>query len=484
MADTFYITTPIFYPNAKLHMGHAYTTTLTDVLARYYRQQGSDTYFLTGSDEHTQKVLREAHAAGKTAQTFADENVEGFKALFTRLEISYDQFIRTSDRSQHWPGAIQVWQQLKENGDIYSGTYEGYYCEGCETFLSERDLIDGKCPDHGTEPEYRKQENYFFALSRYEKTLRERIDSGALEILPSWRAQEMRSLIDEGLEDVSFSRPADSDEPWGIPVPGDESQVMYVWCDALTNYITALGYGTDDTEHFDHFWPAQYHVVGKDILRFHALIWPAMLISAGLPLPERILAHGMITSGGYKMSKTRGNVIDPVELMDRFGVEAVRYYLAREISPFEDGDVTYEAFTQVYNANLANGIGNLAARIMKMASKYLEEPVAGIDGETNEVIEKRYRYHMDRAEVHHAMDVIFERIGQLDSYITEHEPFKTIKTDENKAKTDVAHLVAGLLGVAHMLEPIMPETAAAIQYAAHNNEPVGALFPRVEEDSE
>lgn len=475
----FYITTPIFYPTAKLHMGHAYTTTLTDIIARFHRNEGDDTYFLTGSDEHTQKVVHEAAENGMSPQEFADTNVAHFKALFARLGISYDQFIRTSDKDVHWTGAQELWKALDAAGDIYKGMYEGYYCSGCETFLSERDLEDGKCPDHGTEPEYRKQENYFFRLSRYTDAVRERIESGEMEVFPESRKHEILSLLSEGLEDISFSRPlAEGEEPWGIPVPGDENHVIYVWGDALTNYLTALGYGTDNTELFERFWPADCHVIGKDILRFHAAIWPAMLLSAGIELPKTILAHGMITSGGYKMSKTRGNVIDPLELIDEYGVEPVRFYLARNISPFDDGDITYEYFKEVYNAELANGIGNLAARIMKMASQHLDEPVIGIDETTNEVIGGKYHYHMAHFEVNHAVDVIWECIAELDTYITEEEPFKTIKTDENKAKNDIVYLVSGLQGVAHMLTPVMPETAEKIKEAIAENKQPETLFPR------
>ncbi len=472
MAEKFYLTTPIFYPNAKLHMGHAYTTTLCDILARYHRLKGEETYLLTGSDENTQKVVLAAKKEGKDPKTFLDEIVENFKKLFSSLNISYDQFIRTSDERIHWPGAIALWQKLVEAGDIYKKKYEGLYCVGHEAFITEKELLDGKCPDHGTTPELIREENYFFKLSRYTSAVKEKIESGELEIIPETRKNEILSLLNSGLEDVSFSRPRTSASV-GIPVPNDDSQVMYVWCDALSNYITALGYGRGE-EMYKKFWPADVHVMGKDILRFHAAIWPAMLISAGLPLPKSLLVHGFITSGGKKMSKTLGNVIDPEELLAEYGTDAVRYYLARHISPFEDGDITQEHFKEAYNADLANGLGNVAARIMTLAQTHLAEPA------TVEFVPypKEWTSALESFEVNRAAEYVWDRIQALDKKITETEPFKLIKTDVEAGKRLIAELVRELAAIDLLLEPFVPETSKKIIEAIMANKKPETLFPR------
>lgn len=477
MADkkTFYLTTPIFYPNAKLHMGHAYTTTLSDILVRFRRLAGEETYFLTGSDENTQKMVDAARKEGKEPLEFLDGIVSNFKNLFGELGISYDQFIRTTDQKVHWPGAQALWQKLAAAGDIYKKEYEGLYCVGHEAFVTEKDLVDGKCPDHGTVPEFIKEENYFFRLSRYSEEIRKKIESDELHIVPETRKNEILAFISQGLEDVSFSRPRKSDWPagLGIPVPGDESQVMYVWCDALANYVTALGYGRDD-DLYQKFWPANTHVIGKDILRFHAAIWPGMVLSAGLPLPKTLLVHGFLTSGGKKMSKSLGNVIDPEELLREYGVDAMRYYLARHISPFEDGDITREHFKEAYNADLANGLGNLASRIMQLAQTHLPEPVSletpSYPAEYIEAFEK--------FEVHRALDLVWERIKLLDQQITDTQPFKVVKEDPEKGRELIAALVRELAALDLLLEPFLPETSKKIIDAITANKKPENLFPR------
>ena len=329
----FYITTPIFYPNANLHLGHAYTTTICDILARYHRLAGDKTYLLTGSDENTEKVVRSAKSVGKETKEYLDEITANFKGLFSKLEISYDQFIRTTDEVNHYPGAIELWNRIVKNGDLEKRSYKGLYCVGHEAFITEKDLMDGKCPDHNEAPEVLEEENWFFKLSKYTGVIKEKILSNEFKIVPESRRNEILAQLDRGLEDVSFSRPA-SKVSVGIPVPNDPSQKIYVWCDALSNYITALGFGRKEDGLYKEFWPADVQVIGKDILRFHAAIWPAMLLSAGLPLPKTLLVHGFITSGGKKMSKSLGNVIDPIELINEYGAEAVRYYLVLHISPF------------------------------------------------------------------------------------------------------------------------------------------------------
>lgn len=473
---TFYITTPIYYPNAKLHMGHAYTTTLCDILARYNRLIQNDTYFLTGSDENTQKMVDAAKKEEKEPLKFLDGIVENFKDLYGQLGISYDQFIRTTDQKAHWPGAILLWNKLVESGDIYKKEYEGLYCVGHEAFITEKDLVNGKCPDHGTEPEFLKEENYFFRLSKYTDKIKEKIESNEMQILPESRRNEILSFLSRGLEDISFSRPRRKDWPngLGIPVPGDDSQVMYVWCDALSNYITALGFGRDD-DLYKKFWPANAHVIGKDILRFHAAIWPAMLLSAGLPLPKRILVHGFITSGGKKMSKSLGNIIDPLELIKEYGPEAVRYYLARHISPFEDGDLTLESFKESYNANLANGLGNLVSRILTLSQKYLET--------CPEIPEKSdfteyFKFYED-FEINKAADYVWSEISSLDKFIQETEPFKVVKTDEKRGKELISEMVVRLYTIARMLNPIMPQTNALLKKLIRENKaPEKPLFAR------
>ncbi len=477
MADKkFYLTTPIFYPNAKLHLGHAYTTTLSDIIVRYHRLMGDKTYFLTGSDENTQKMVDAAVKEGKEPLEFLDGIVANFAGLFRELEISYDQFIRTTDQEKHWPGATALWQKLVDAGDIYEKEYEGLYCVGHEAFLTEKDLVDGKCPDHGTAPEFLKEKNYFFRLSKYANEIQKKIETDEYRVVPESRKHEILSFIkNEGLEDVSFSRPHKDHWPkgLGVPVPGDDSQVMYVWCDALANYITALGYGRDD-ELYKEFWPADVHVIGKDILRFHAAIWPGMLLSAGLPLPKTLLVHGFITSGGKKMSKTLGNVIDPEELISEYGSEAVRYFLARHISPFEDGDITREQFKEVYNANLANGLGNLVSRVLTLAEKNLE---SAVEIETTE-FPMQLRNTLDDFEVNAAMDFIWQHIGFLDKHLTENQPYKEIKTNLELGRSMIIEEVKELTKIAHWLAPFLPETSKKIIEGIMANKKPENLFAR------
>jgi methionyl-tRNA synthetase len=471
----FYITTPIFYPNANLHLGHAYVTTLSDVLARYHRLMGDKTYFLTGSDENAQTVVQGAQKAGKNFKEFIDEKIErNFKPLFADLNISNDQFIRTSDQETHWPGAIALWNKLVEASDIYTKEYEGLYCVGHEAFITEKELVNGKCPDHGTEPERTKEENYFFRLSKYTEAIKQKIESGELEIVPATRRKEILSLLEQGLQDVSFSRPRVK-VPVGIPVPGDDTQVMYVWCDALSNYITALGYGRQDNSLFKEFWPGM-HVIGKDILRFHAAIWPGMLLSAGLPLPKTILVHGMIISGGKKMSKTRGNVIDPQELLSEYGTDAVRYFLSRHVSPMEDSEMTQESLKDAYNADLANGLGNLVARVMQLAETHLDKgarpEAAGFPAE--------YTDAMEQYEINKAAEYVWSRIQALDQKITEQAPFKLVKTDPQAGKKIIFELTQELYLIGRMLNPFMPTTNEAIKKAVIENKKPETLFPRKE----
>jgi methionyl-tRNA synthetase len=476
MKKPFYITTPIFYPNGYLHMGHAYVTTFCDILARYHRICGDNTYFLTGADENTEKVVLAAKALGKDPKQYLDEIVNSFRGLFGEFEVSYDQFIRTSDEKVHWPGAIDLWKKLIDAKDIEKRSYEGLYCIGHESFITEKELVNGKCPDHNEVPQRIKEENYFFKLSKFTAVIKQKIESGELDISPQSRRNEILALLDRGLEDVSFSRPSDKMSV-GIPVPGDPSQKIYVWCDALVNYISALGFGRKDDELFKKYWPNVTHVIGKDILRFHAAIWPGMLLSAGLPLPRKIFVHALITSGGRKMSKTLGNVIDPLALAREYGVEAVRYYLARRISPFEDGEMTLESFKSAYNADLANGLGNLVSRVMKMATTHMEKPIAVPLG----AIPDDYKNALDGFDVQTAANVIWRHIADADEFIQKEAPFKLVKTDKAAAVKIIENLCSRVYLIGEMLLPIMPKTAESIRTLVKENKmPETPLFLRKE----
>lgn len=457
-------------------MGHAYTMTLCDVFSRYHKLIGENTYFLTGADENTGKVIKAAVERNQTLDVFLADINNGFKKLYQDLDINYDQFIQTTDKLNHWPGAIALWNKLVNAGDIYLSSYEGQYCQNCEAFYMDKDLMEGKCPMHNTVPEKIKEENYFFRLSKYTLEIKKNIENGTMRIVPETRKNEILAQLERGLQDISFSRPI-KNVPHGIPVPNDPTQVIYVWCDALVNYISALGYGTNNPELFDNFWPASMQVIGKDILRFHSAIWPAMLLSAGLPLPKALLVHGFITSGGQKMSKSVGNVIDPKILIADYGKDALRYFLAREISPFDDGDITLEKFKNAYNANLANGLGNLVSRVMKMAESYgvrVHEEPANFWAEQVRV-EDLENFNIQK----YCDDIWNVDIKSLDEYIQREKPFSKIKVDKESAERDVQYLLVHLRGVAFKLQPIMPDTAEKIlNLIAENKSPTEPLFLR------
>ncbi len=469
----FYITSTIFYPNAKLHLGHAYTMTVCDIINRSHKLQGEETFFVTGADENTGKVIKAAEEVGQSTEDFLDGITDGFKKLYSDLGIEYNEFTRSTDHVRHWPAAIKLWNKLVESGDIYPSTYSGLYCPSCEAFYTEKDLVDGKCPYHFIVPEKIEEQNYFFKLSKYTNDIKQKIESGELEVIPQSRKNEILALLERGLEDVSFSRPL-KNVPHGIPVPNDPDQVMYVWCDALVSYISGVGYGTDE-ERYNKYWPADVHVIGKDILRFHAAIWPAMLMSAGLPLPKKLLVHGLITSQGKKMSKSLGNVVDPYELINGFGYEAVRYFLAREIPIFDDGDLTLDRFKDSYNSGLANGLGNLVSRVMKMAESNLDEHVLISEHEDMPA----YLELLNSFEIGRAVDYIWSEIGAMDLYIQDNQPFKVIKTDKEAGQKMISELVVRLYSVARMLNPILPETSSKIKsLIKENKSPETPLFLR------
>ncbi len=483
MNKKFYVTTPIYYANSVPHIGHAYTSIVADVLARYHRLLKEDVFLLTGMDEHGAKICKTAEEKGRDVKELVDENTALFKKLNEALNISNDDFIRTTDQKRHWPGVYKIWGKIKEKGDIYKGEYKGLYCVGCEAFITEKDLKDGKCIYHNVEPEVIEEENYFFRLSKYGDELKELIKNDTFKILPVSRKNEALSFVEEGLEDISLSRPS-KDIKWGIPVPDDSEHTIYVWAEALVNYISALGYGRDE-KLFKKFWPADIHITAKDIARFHALMWPAMLLSAGLPLPKILLAHGFINSGGRKMSKTVGNVIDPFKIVADYGADALRYYVLRELPLFEDGDYTEEKFKTAYNANLANGLGNYVSRIFKMGFSYFDGKIKkpsdillssvpfkeeGREKFTvpyvfEHVFWSEYKKNMSEIKISAAADTVWRAISDLDSYIQGYEPFKLIKKDEEKTSAVLWSLFFGLANISRMIYPFMPETAENIMEA-------------------
>ena len=488
--NKFYITTAIAYVNAPPHMGHAFQFTRADAIARYRRLAGDDVFFLTGTDEYGSKMFKTAVKEKITPQGLADKNSQKFRELNEFLNISFDDFIRTSDEKRHWPGAQLIWKKINETGDLYKKKYSGYYCNGCEAYALESELINGKCVYHNQKPEFVEEENYFFKLSKYADKLMELIEKNEIEIIPESRKKEILNFAKQGLKDVSFSRPKNV-LPWGISVPNDEKHVMYVWCDALANYISALGYGSDDLEKFNKYWPADDHVIGKDNLRFHALYWPAMLLSASLPLPKQIYVHGFIISEGKKMSKTIGNIVDPKEIAEKYGADALRYYLLKEIPATEDGDFTVKHFEEVYNADLANGLGNTVARVISMAEKYFknEIAIAVIDKKWKEIINVSREcvdYAMKDYNTSQALAGIWHILREIDEEIDRTKPWEMAKTDINLVGAHLFNWLNALRDVGYLLRPFLPETAEKIieQLGFDEKKGFGAkkgeiLFPRI-----
>jgi len=478
--NKFYITTAIDYTNDKPHIGHALEKIQADTIARYHRLKGDDVFFLTGTDEHGAKIAHSAKASGKEPQEFVDDIAGKFKALHESLNLSIKDFIRTTDRERHWPGAILMWQKLMEAGVLYKKKYRGLYCVGHEAFITEKELVGGKCPDHQKEPEVIEEENWFFKLSTYRSGIKEKIEKGEFKIMPATRQNEILAFL-EHAEDVSFSRSKEK-LSWGIPVPGDETQTMYVWCDALTNYVSAIGYGRN--EEYKKWWNAENEiaqVIGKDILRFHAAIWPAMLLAAKLSLPKKLFVHGFITVDGKKMSKTVGNVIDPEELVKKYGTDAVRYFFLREIPTGEDGDFSEDKFMERYNADLVNGLGNLVARVLQMSGQYLDKPISmpnpqGIfESSSGKLMQK----HLDVFELDRALFVLWSRIKDLDILIDEQKPFDVVKTDKPAAEKQLIYLLTNLAEIAMLLQPFMPDTSKKIVEAITKNKKPENLFVRL-----
>jgi len=436
MKPSFYVTTPIYYVNDVPHIGHAYTTVAADVLARYKRLMGFDVYFLTGSDEHGQKVEKAAITAGETPLELADRVVKRYQALWKRLGISHTDFLRTT-QERHKKGVSHIFSQILEQGDIYLGHYEDWYCTPCETFWTETQLMEGRCPDCNRPVEKLKEESYFFRMSKYQDALMAHIEANPEFIQPKSKRNEIISFIKEGLRDLSVSRTTFS---WGIPVPGNDKHIIYVWFDALTNYLTALGY-PDNTEDYRKFWPVNVHLIGKDILRFHAVYWPTFLMAAGLPLPEKVFAHGWWTVEGQKMSKSLQNVVEPNMLIDKYGVDVVRYFLLREVPFGLDGDFSHAALIQRLNSDLANDIGNLLSRSTAMAVKYFDGilPSAGELTELDLALQSKTLEMMPAVDKHFddlafskALQAIWDVISAGNKYIDDTAPWTLAKDPAKK----------------------------------------------------
>ena len=460
--NKYYITTSLPYVNTPGHLGHALEFIQADVLARYHRILGDDVFFLTGTDEHGAKIVRAAEKAGKTPKQFTDDISKKFKELTRVINLSNDDFIRTTDQKKHWPNVQKVWLKLKENNDIYKKRYKGFYCVGCEAFVRKKDLVDGKCPNHQKEPEVLEEENYFFKLSKYSKQVENLIKNDEIKIVPESKKNEILNFIEQGIEDVSCSR-SEENLKWGIPVPGDDSQVIYVWFEALINYLFPKKY-----------WPADVHCVGKDIFRFHALWWPAMLLALRKPLPKTILVHGFITSEGQKMSKSLGNVIDPFELVKKYGTDPVRYFLLREIPSTEDGDFTYEKFEARYNADLAKGLGNLIARVITLANKSKSQK-SKITSQILKVIDETQKKHkktLEEFKFNEALAAIWALISWCDKCIEREKLWET------KDQKILDNLLFAIKEIAELLKPFLPETSEKIleQIKTKKSKP---LFPRL-----
>lgn len=467
----FYITTPIYYPSDNLHIGHAYCSVMADTMARYKRIQGYDVMFLTGTDEHGQKIEEKAKAAGITPKQYVDHVVSGIKDLWKLMDISYDKFIRTTD-DYHEKAVQKIFKQLYDKGDIYKGSYEGWYCTPCESFWTETQLVDGKCPDCGREVRRTSEEAYFFRLSKYQDQLIKLFEEHPEFLEPASRRNEMlNNFIKPGLEDLCVSRTSFT---WGVPVTFDPKHIVYVWVDALSNYITALGYGSEDDSLYQKYWPADIHLVGKEIVRFHTIIWPAMLMALNLPLPKKVLGHGWLILEGGKMSKSKGNVVDPVVLCERYGVDAIRYFLLRDIPFGSDGTFSNEALITRINSDLANDLGNLVSRTVAMVNKYFGGaiPAERTAGEFDDDLialatatKAKVKAYADEMQFSSALTELWALISRTNKYIDETAPWVLAKDEANRARLAAVmyNLCEAIRIISILVSPFLPHTAPKIQ---------------------
>ncbi len=483
---TIFLSTSIPYVNAAPHIGHAMELIQADAMARHHRLLSDDIYFLSGADENSLKNVQRAEKEGVSVKLLVDKNTEHFYNLGKELNISFNDFIRTTEE-RHVLGAQKLWKACEK--DIYRKKYSGLYCVGCEEFYKEDELVDGMCPEHGTKPELIEEDNYFFRLSKYENQLSDLIKKDIIKIIPETRKNEMLSFINSGLQDFCISRSNERARGWGIDVPGDPTQKMWVWFDALSNYINALGYGNADQSVFGKFWENssdRVHVIGKGIIRFHAIYWPAMLLSAGINLPTTIFVHGYVTVNGQKMSKSIGNVVDPFEVIKKYGVDGTRYFLLREIPSVGDGDFTYEKFEKRYNSDLASGLGNLFSRTLAMVEK------AGMDkdfkAEPNEFTLKeveavRKKYEADFIRFNETLETVWTLVSSCDKYIDTEKPWEA--SDKTKQKEIFSNLIHSLKAISELIEPFMPETSEKMKKQLGENAGLfnikkgEALFPRI-----
>jgi methionyl-tRNA synthetase len=473
----FYVATAIPYVNAKPHIGNAMDYMLADSLARYHKARGDEVFFSVGVDEHGTKIAGKAHDEGITPQAYTDKMVPVFYDFIKKMDVEYTDFIRTTEK-RHEGAAQKIWTQLQKY--IYKGSYEGWYCSGCESFATDKEVQanNGVCPDHNKPYEKLSEENYFFKLSSFGDQIKQALQAGELKILPKFRETEILNLINSGLEDISISRPV-KQLSWGIPVPGDEEHVMYVWFEALMNYITILGY--PGGEQYKKFWPADVQIVGKDILRFHAAIWPAMLIGLNIPLPRVLLVHGHVLSSGTKMSKSIGNVVDPIEIIDTYGIDAFRYYFLRHIPTMDDGDFTWEKFETAYNNELANELGNLVQRVAAMVTRYQD----GIIGDVPLPQHDTGAFHSEVAQfqLDKALDYVWVKVRELNTYLEEVRPWEIAKSGDNAHLQEVlANCVATLQQIAELLWPFLPhasETITKIFGSGSIEKFSGVMFPKI-----
>jgi len=466
--DTF-ISTSIPYANANPHIGFAMEIIQADLVARYKRQKGHNVFFLTGTDEHGSKMWRTAQKQGIEIQEFVNEKAKKFKELTKILNISNDDFIRTTEK-RHQQAAKKLWQKIAQNNFFKKKNFQGLYCSGCEAFLTEKDLIEGKCPYHKKAPEKLSEKNWFFLLSNLSEQILEILKTNRLEIFPFYRQKEIIQFVKKGLNDISFSRPKEN-LPWGIDVPSDNNQVMYVWCEALINYISALDYGKENQEKFIKFWQKgeKIQIIGKDILRFHAAFWPGMLQAANEELPSKILVHGFLTSSGEKMSKSLGNVIDPFDIVQKYDSDSLRFYLLHQIPFGRDGDFTEERFQEIRNAYLADSLGNLLSRVHQLALKANLENFMGIELKDNFALESQKMHskvekNMNKFEFHLALEAIFTFFTFLNRLLNETKPWQKLKEDPQKGKILLQYFLESLRQSSYLLAPFLPSTSEKIRY--------------------